>query len=309
MSDYSILDCAMQLGGVVSQVVDTVTGEVASADDARGGPVRGGALAASAAGLSTAHICTWAGGGLISAHKGGPGASQVGGGRRGKIAGFSRSSRVRLMRTIARTQKRQLPVFVTLTYPGVWSDDPTRWKRDLRVWWMRVRRLFSGASGVWKLEFQKRGAPHFHLLIWGVDYAHLLCNVGRLWYQVVGSGDERHLRAGCRVEKVRSWKGVLSYASKYLGKVEIESANISEPGRFWGVMSSDCVPWADMVVIPADYRGVCQVIRLMRRFMHVRGRDYRSLTAFADGSFWLDRLDRLLSLSLPASEPLPVARM
>jgi hypothetical protein len=198
------------------------------------------------------------------------------------------------MRTIAKTKKVQLPIFVTLTYPGQWDNNPKKWKRDLRVFWMRLNRALPGVGCIWKLEFQKRGAPHFHLLVWGSGYAPLLINVSRIWYETVGSGDERHLRAGSRVEMVKSWRGVMAYASKYLGKVEL--LPVTDPGRFWGIMSADNLPWADMVQMALTDRQACQFLRLMRRMAHLRGRAYNSLTIFTDADFWTDRLDRLLDI-------------
>jgi hypothetical protein len=62
-----------------------------------------------------------------------------------------------------------------------------------------LRRYSKGRCGaIWKLELQDRGAPHFHLLIFGLRYlpAALLA---RRWYEIVGSGDVNHLSAGTSV--------------------------------------------------------------------------------------------------------------
>ena len=66
--------------------------------------------------------------------------------------------------------------------------------------------------------------------------------VSRSWYEVVGSGDERHLTAGTRCERVRSWRGVVSYAAKYLGEPERLQLHQEPPGRFWGVWYKDLLP-------------------------------------------------------------------
>ena len=57
-------------------------------------------------------------------------------------------------------------------------------------------------------------------MVWGIDYLNLLFWVPSAWYKSVRSGDIKHLRAGTRVERVRSWRGVMAYASKYMGKIE-----------------------------------------------------------------------------------------
>lgn len=285
-SDYRSIDEVFQSD---SLVVDPTTGEILQ-ERRENGFLTGGDEDKKPVGLSTAHICTYVGGGLVKVQATITDNSQVGGGKRGKVSGFTRASRRRLMQRIAMTKKVMMPVFVTLTYPGAWSEDPKVWKRDLRVFWMRVKRAYPSASAIWKLEFQKRGAPHFHLLVWGVKYAYLVLSVSKLWYEVVGSGDERHLRAGTRVENVRDWRGVMAYASKYLGKVEDGK---KEVGRFWGVMSAECIPWAELVTCSLTDRDAYQFIRMLRRFMKIKSRAYKSLTAFADGEFWFDRIDRL----------------
>lgn len=91
----------------------------------------------------------------------------------------------------------------------------------------------------WFLEFQNRGAPHFHLFIseFIVDRDSIeWC--AKTWFRIVGSDDDRHLRAGTRLEKLRNGrKGTVSYAAKYAAKAEqkVVPENMLNAGRFWGV--------------------------------------------------------------------------
>jgi hypothetical protein len=62
-----------------------------------------------------------------------------------------------------------------------------------------LRREFSGCSAIWKLEPQKRGAPHFHLLVWGIAFLHYQ-RLARRWFEIVGSNDPRTSPLG------RAWK-------------------------------------------------------------------------------------------------------
>ncbi|HID19709.1 MAG TPA: hypothetical protein EYP28_02050 [Methanophagales archaeon] len=166
------------------------------------------------------------------------------GGKRSEIRGFSKASRYRLFKKIAslhqeKAQKRGRPIFVTLTYPEEYPDDFEIYKRDLDVFAKRVRRKYPSAFFVWRLEFQKRGAPHYHCLIFGIAKIPKTW-LSKTWYDVVGSGDEKHLKAGTKVERVRSWRGVWSYVSKYLGKVPENQENVPEStGRFWGVYNKE----------------------------------------------------------------------
>jgi hypothetical protein len=137
--------------------------------------------------------------------------------------------------------------FVTLTYPGEWSRSAEDWKRDLDTWWKRwIRRWGAEWSAFWKVEPQKRGAPHFHLIVMPtegqeLDYSATFSWLSRSWYEVVGSSDERHLRAGTRIERVRTYNGAISYAAKYCGKVcagfvNPETGEAVHVGRYWGVL-------------------------------------------------------------------------
>jgi hypothetical protein len=98
------------------------------------------------------------------------------------------------------------------------------------------------------------------------------------WYHVVGSHDSAHFKAGARVENLRSWKGVVSYCSKYLAKEDWEGDVSSMPlGRQWGICNRECVPWAKMIVLPlTDEQGV-QLRRVARRYLEHRiGKKWRA---------------------------------
>lgn len=211
---------------------------------------------------------------------------------RGDIKTFTPSARRRLMRLVAMTRREMVPVFVTLTYPGTFDSSPERWKRDLHLFAVKFTRKFPKASFVWKLEFQRRGAPHYHLLVWGVTYAELLPWVGPVWYKVVGSGDERHLHAGTRVEWLRSYRGAIAYASKYLAKVTQET--IQNVGRWWGVVNRACLPWAELVVCPVDDKTAKDIIRYFKKFAGVQNRRQAwAWSLMCDASHWFERLGLL----------------
>jgi hypothetical protein len=168
--------------------------------------------------------------------KGGP----QGGGVRSRITGFSRGSRQRLQRKLASINEGEVERqrwFVTLTYPGQYPACGRQWKRDLDTFIKRLQRAFAVQAVVWKLEPQKRGAPHYHLLVFSQDTLEREW-VANAWYEVVGSGRSEHLYAGTQCDEIRSWRGVLFYASKYLGKVVVGDglpAFWETAGRWWGV--------------------------------------------------------------------------
>lgn len=220
-------------------------------------------------------------------------------GLRSQISEFSRSSRRRLIGRMSEIDKRaDLPYFITLTYGEVYPQ-PKQAKKDMKRLIQRIRRSYPSFCSFWKLEPQKRGAPHFHLLAWGLTgYPHdILIFIVKNWHEIAGSGDQNHIlfHLGCLpgsapcVSKVRSWRGVMSYASKYLGKV-IETAddNWGEPGRFWGIVYRLDLPWADLVTVFIDNGQAIKLIRLLRRAIRAKSRDYKSLTGFVNNpDYWL----------------------
>lgn len=143
------------------------------------------------------------------------------GGKRGKISGFSNASRKRFLESIAKTRNQENGSFITLTYPGEYSPDPRRWKRDLDVFMKALKRQQPGIAGFWRLEFQRRGAPHYHLITFGRagDLETLRTWCSETWYRVVDSGDERHLKAGTNVRQIENRAHAMRYASKYAAKV------------------------------------------------------------------------------------------
>lgn len=103
-----------------------------------------------------------------------------------QITGWSARSRARMIRRLAEIDwspmldAGQLPAMVTFTYPGKWEEvAPTgeATKKHLISFYKRYARAWGHEwTGVWKLEFQHRGAPHIHTYMvppTGLSGAHL----------------------------------------------------------------------------------------------------------------------------------------
>ena len=164
-------------------------------------------------------------------------AGGMSGERRAEVETLSQKSLKRLA-FVAQNTSVKLGHMVTLTYPSSFPLDGVTIKRHLQRFLQMVRRR--GLSYLWFLEFQRRGAPHFHVLLTG---ALARDHVSQFWYRVVGSGDERHLRAGTRCEQIRSQEGAARYVAKYAAKREqkVVPRDFSSVGRFWG-HSADVKP-------------------------------------------------------------------
>jgi hypothetical protein len=255
----------------------------------------------------------WIDGSLMKVSKPVGHRAQVGGGLRGQVHGFSKASRRRLMQKIAQLRQDARPLFLTLTYPGEFPLEAAHWKRDFDKWCKRLHRKYPAAGLVWRLEPQKRGAPHFHVLLYGVKLAVDFREWLRLsWYECVNSGDTKHYYRGTDVEAVRSHRGVRSYAGKYLAKVQAPPQQVdcdgeilpmpdwSAVGRWWGVRYGENLPFSDVV----GGRGLsfveaARLMRYLRRYLKGQGKRVNGsmpgMTVFVNTPRqWFDNLDRLI---------------
>jgi hypothetical protein len=101
------------------------------------------------------------------------------------------------------------PLMVTLTMPGEWEHlvpTPQDFQAMVKRFIRRLAYALSGTSTVphiWKLEHQRRNAPHLHLLVSlpkKIKGEPVTQWVSRTWYEAVGSGDPAHLKAGTGID-------------------------------------------------------------------------------------------------------------
>lgn len=195
--------------------------------------------------------------------------------RRGEVVRFSRKSRKRLLEALAEAQATPTH-FITLTYPREWPESPTEWKRHLANFFKRVARQWPSYGAVWRLEFQRRGAPHFHALIYnltGISPMEFRLWVRQAWYEVVNSGDERHLYAGTQADEVKSHAHAARYVSKYAAKVSddecLPDTDGESIGRFWGVRGELRRDVIEVVTICRE--DLVELKRTVRKWLRSRG--------------------------------------
>lgn len=190
------------------------------------------------------------------------------GGRREAISGFSHSSARRLSFLI-RNAAADWTVFATLTYPEEFPTDGRKVKANLRAFLEFLRR--KNIRYVWVLEFQRRGAPHFHFVLSGELEKGVLAE---RWYEIVGSGDMRHRFAGTRIERIRNPKKAAGYMANYALKLEQKwvPENFSNVGRFWGGtrLKREC----PSIRFLGSYRNVAAYLRRYRRWYKRRLAEY-----------------------------------
>jgi hypothetical protein len=257
------------------------------------------------------HRVEFADGGNVVRYRGGRGAPPARRVERGPILEFTSKSRHALltfMNSIDRSKiVAQRVWFLTLTYPAVWPADFKTWKLHLKKFVQRLERAYGHLGIVWKLEPQRRGAPHFHLLVLvSPEMCSGLCAVGekryndrrvtiweggqlrsfrrfcsQAWYEVVASEDLKHLAAGVSCEPMEEWSKVVAYAGKYLGKgcdfVDVETGEMRQCGRFWAVRRRELWP-IRIVTMTCSREDWIRARRVFRHYLEKKGRDLRGHT-------------------------------
>lgn len=217
-----------------------------------------------------------------------------------EITGWSRKSRARMVRVLCEldyaplfSDTTRLLAMVTLTYPGDWlavAPNGKAVKRHMRTFLERYYRAWGERFvGVWKLEFQRRGAPHLHVLcrppqgtVGGQAFRAWLSST---WAAVVDHPDAvermKHELAGTAVdwnEGLRSTdpRRVAVYFTKHGAFAAKEYQHCvprpwqepgQGPGRFWGYWGLSKATKG----VEVSPRVAVEAARLVRRWAKAQG--------------------------------------
>ena len=196
---------------------------------------------------------------------------------RGVIKKFSFGS-VKRLRFLLRNTTDKMEYEVGLTYPKEFSNDGLLVKKHFHK--LRMRLNYRGYKYIWVLEFQGRGAVHFHMLL---DKEIKQEALAKMWFDIVKSGDSKHLKHGVHVEKIRSKEGMSKYFASYLSKLDqkIVPIDFLNVGRFWGASRNllECTVkkfYGNM----EDIRELKKQIRPMRRWYNGQKRSWSKKRKF-----------------------------
>lgn len=228
--------------------------------------------------------------GRIAKLKGRQDPNEVGrGGRRGKVAEWSRASRRRLMEWLGRVEwALGMWSFVTLTIHGTRDvgcvyDALVEWVR--RVDGHGSKRLGWWKPGViWRIELQKRGVVHLHLVM---NMAYVPQRwLQWAWQDIIGQ------LGTVEISRVRSVKDVARYVCGYMTKEEPADAEgpdaegggcgaagpssldqdvayscIEGVRRWWGGFNREAIPMAEMVALIVQGEDAWVVFWQVRRIL------------------------------------------
>jgi hypothetical protein len=154
---------------------------------------------------------------------------------RGKVVELSASSRKKLAFVASNTGVVFLTL-ITLTYPKIYPNDGAQSKKHLRAFLQYLRRIDGEINYLWFIEFQRRGAPHYHILVDIPVNRFDKMAVSERWAAIASKSDKLHVLAGTRVESVRNGGNLAHYAVKYAMKTYQKKVPdvYSNVGRFWG---------------------------------------------------------------------------
>ena len=201
--------------------------------------------------------------------------------KRGKITVFSRSAQARMKRNMAKIPDAdyQRSLLITLTYPEFFPapEDSGTYKRHLDLFFKRLERKFPETAAIWRLEFQKRGAAHYHFILFGCTKEDKVPEsvrvvfqewIAKAWYEVVKSGDLKHLKAGTSTEIPRSSSRARNYVCKYISKNDLDGM-AAHTGRHWGRFNRKNLPEVFETDHLISARQGTLVNRVMRKLIAV----------------------------------------
>lgn len=152
---------------------------------------------------------------------------------------------------LSRAEEYRWRYMITLTY-GELYPKVFEAKAQMRAFLKKIRRTFGRCTFLWRMEFQKRGAPHFHILASfarEISGTHLKYVGIRAWtktqrkmhnsswnkaYDKKTYKEKASHQYGFKLDTLESSRGGMKYVSKYAGKID-QNEPLATVGRRWGL--------------------------------------------------------------------------
>lgn len=156
------------------------------------------------------------------------------------IKEFSKGSRRRLFSLITSLDYTSYgkPIFVSAT----WHDDYHNTRKEIKThldnFHKRLKRNLPPFHLIWKLEYQKRGAPHFHFVLFPLDSSYDFNNIKdcqkifRHWMELKECNCKNCKLYAMRITPLNDFVHTMIYISKELGKIT-QNEQHHNLGRIW----------------------------------------------------------------------------
>jgi hypothetical protein len=127
---------------------------------------------------------------------------------------------------------------------------------------LRKAMIRRGLAGFWFIEFQQRGAAHFHVFCCGTLSQEARDSLRATWAKIVGSKCPHHLRRGMDYQVLRKAEAAAGYAAKYSSKNEQKTVPdcYKGIGRFWGFFGD----FPAKTAVTLSMRDVYALVRVAR---------------------------------------------
>ncbi|MBA7577395.1 hypothetical protein ES708_19246 [subsurface metagenome] len=197
---------------------------------------------------------------------------------RGDISEFSKKSRFRLFVSLAKISfdLPNKPLFISCSYHyghRLLFDDN---KTHLHHFLISLRRYDPDVQYIWRLEHQKRGAPHFHLIIFPSippefykekDYSIVISS---LWHDIADPNSKAHKEYGCKVSKINNYRNACAYLSKYIAKLPEGRVGL-KLGKHWGCSRN--LPFCVRGTIESNRKKSIEIIEKIRKWLIENGKE------------------------------------
>jgi len=181
-------------------------------------------------------------------------------GKKGQILGFSHEAARRLREA-----------FIKLHVPGwsLWAFTLTTHRAFAPVDWRAIMKRFrmalkrAGWAGIWRVELQKRRAPHAHVAFWlpeGVGHDE----IQTLWLSATGEQQDpaavKHAVRSSRIQQDDT--GWAVYMGMHNGKHK--ESQLGWVGKQWGIWNSDTLVAREALMLEIDSRERNCLLRILR---------------------------------------------
>lgn len=209
---------------------------------------------------------------------------------RGKIKKFSKRARFRLFQILStlKTDLDRKPLFVTLTYHYGFTVSDNKFQEDFHSFLTSLRNYDSQVQYIWKLELQKRGAPHFHMIIFpgGIyDYDHnhgYYRHLSQIWHRISDPNSKAHALYGCKIVTINDYRHACAYVSKYCAK-NSDNDNDQYIGKRYGCSRN--LPVSKPKVIITDEVSAHFLLESIRKWLVSKGKNHYQSNEYFNVSF------------------------
>jgi hypothetical protein len=186
---------------------------------------------------------------------------------------WSRQSRVYFIKTVLRL----LPALrvgtnysITLTYR---EREPSASKRDLHTFQMRLRRFLKQNEwfAIWKMEFQRRGVVHYHLVLnlqCPLPVQEMRSYISRFWSEIVQ--DPQLAITGTRVDLVpmetvqQVMVYLIGHATSSRKQYQNHAGSVEWAGRWWGVWNKPNLPISEIPISEKEMHRLKRILAKIR---------------------------------------------